>query len=113
MLMRSFVSLWGEETLIILGVPAWDQERHGCYSVKSAYKLLFNGKSEGVHNQQPSSSSDRLWKLEIPPKVRVFWWRVLHEFLPAKQILWRRHIEPVAFCEVCGDPGESIRHVLG
>jgi len=44
--------------------------------------------------------------------VRVFWWRVLHEFLPAKQILWRQHIEPVAFCEVCGDPVESIRHVL-
>jgi hypothetical protein len=37
---------------------------------------------------------------------------VLHEFLPAKQILWRQHIEPVAFCEVCGDPVESIRHVL-
>jgi hypothetical protein len=52
------------------------------------------------------------WKLEVPPKVRVFWWRVLHEFLPTKQILFRRHIEPMAFCEVCGEPEESIRHVL-
>lgn len=69
-----------------------------------------------MFEQQPDSSSDRLWKvlwkLEIPPKVRVFWWRVLHEFLPARQILWRRHIEPVAFCEVCGNPEESMRHVL-
>lgn len=52
------------------------------------------------------------WKLEVPPKVRVFWWRVLHEFLPARHILWKRHIEPVANCEVCGVPEESIRHVL-
>ena len=29
-----------------------------------------------------------------------------------KQILFRRHIEPEAFCEVCGEPEESIRHVL-
>jgi hypothetical protein len=41
------------------------------------------------------------WKLNVPPKVRVFWWRVLHEFLPAKSVLYRRHIEPTAFCEVC------------
>jgi len=54
----------------------------------------------------------KIWKLEVPPKVRVFWWRVLLEFLPTKQILFRRHIEPEAFCEVCGEPEESIRHVL-
>ena len=26
----------------------------------------------------------------------------MHEFLPAKQILHRRHIERIAACEVCG-----------
>ena len=35
-----------------------------------------------------------------------------HELLPARQILCRRHVEPVAFCEVCGDPEESMKHVL-
>jgi ribonuclease HI len=37
---------------------------------------------------------------------------VLHEFLPAKDILNRRHIEPTGFCEVCGADRESIKHVL-
>ena len=37
---------------------------------------------------------------------------VMHEFLPAKQILHRRHIERIAACEVCGAERETIRHVL-
>jgi hypothetical protein len=64
----------------------------------------------------PGGSGDEswslIWKLVVPPKVKVFWWRVIHEFLPAKQILHRRHIEPTAFCEVCGADAESIKHIL-
>ena len=48
----------------------------------------------------------------MPPKVRVFWWRVINEFLPEKQVLHRRHIEPVATCDTCGNQEESIGHVL-
>jgi hypothetical protein len=95
---------------------AWDREKFGAYTVKSAYKLFFEKKNEVANSQQPSSSNDAIWKavwkLQVPPKVKVFWWRGLHEFLPARQILWRRHIEPVANCEACGAPEESIRHVL-
>jgi hypothetical protein len=37
---------------------------------------------------------------------------VLHEFLPAKQILHKRHIERIPHCDICGALEESIRHVL-
>jgi hypothetical protein len=50
-----------------------------------------------------------LWKLEVPPKVKVFWWRVLHEFLPAKKILHKRHIERISNCDTCGAPEERSR----
>lgn len=36
----------------------------------------------------------------------------MNEFLPSKDILNRRHIEPVANCEMCGEEKESIKHVL-
>lgn len=95
---------------------AWNYERSGIYSVKSAYRLLYNRKFENTLAQAPSSSIDEvwkcIWKLNVPPKVKVFWWRVIHEFLPARYILWKRHIEPVAVCEVCGASEESIDHVL-
>jgi hypothetical protein len=37
---------------------------------------------------------------------------VLHEFLPTRQILYNRYVEPIANCDVCGNDEESIRHVL-
>jgi len=96
---------------------AWEKERHGNYSVKSAYRL-----QEDVREQQDGDQSEPgvsearqwklVWKLEVPPKVKVFWWRVLHDYLPVRKELHRRHIEPTAHCEICGSDEESIGHVL-
>lgn len=95
---------------------AWEKERFGVYTVKSAYKLLHSVKMENIAGHSPSSSDGWVWKavwrLPVPPKVRVFWWRVLKEFLPARAVLHRRHIDSIAYCEVCGNPEESIMHVL-
>lgn len=95
---------------------AWDLERFGIYTVWSAYKILHQRKSEASSRQLASSSGNPMWKkvwqLDVPPKVRVFWWCVMNQFLPTKQILHRWHVEPEAFCEVCGDPEETIKHVL-
>ena len=33
-----------------------------------------------------------LWKLNVVPKVRVFWWRVLRGILPVENTLKHRHI---------------------
>ena len=95
---------------------SWEPEKHGNYSVKSAYKLLYNARQQQNRVDQGTSSDDTwkriIWKLDVPPKVKVFWWRVMHEFLPAKQVLHRRHIEQVANCDTCGASEESIGHVL-
>lgn len=49
----------------------------------------------------------------MPPKVKVFWWRVLREFIPTKDnVLQRRHIEPLGFRDICGADRESIKHTL-
>ncbi|CAD6230202.1 unnamed protein product [Miscanthus lutarioriparius] len=94
---------------------AWEPEKHGVYSVKSAYRKLATEHTQG-DTLQPQASGDiswqRIWGLDVPPKVKVFWGRVLHEFLPAKAILHHRHIEPLAFCDLCGAEQETIKHVL-
>jgi hypothetical protein len=95
---------------------AWEHEKHGCYSVRSAYKLLDSRRQQEDDVATASSSSNaiwhRVWKLAVPPKVKIFWWRVVNGFLPAKQVLHHRHIEPMAICDTCGNQEESIRHVL-
>lgn len=95
---------------------SWSKEKHGMYTVRSAYHMLNNERCRLLQEDSPRSSCDGdwklIWRLEVPPKVRVFWWRVMHEFLPAKQILHKRHIERLAACAVCGADQETIRHVL-
>nr|TKW06741.1 hypothetical protein SEVIR_7G260350v2 [Setaria viridis] len=48
----------------------------------------------------------------LETKVKVFWWRVLHDYLPARKVLHVRHIEPTAHCETCGADEELVWHVL-
>ena len=54
----------------------------------------------------------RLWKLSVVPKVRVFWWRVLHAILPVESTLKHRHIETLARCKVCLAADEDMYHAL-
>ena len=95
---------------------AWEPEKHGVYSVGLAYKLLDTRRQQDDTDETAGTSGDqswqRIWKLDVPPKVRAFWWRVIYEFLATKQVLHRRHIEPMAFCDTCGCQEESIGHVL-
>jgi len=95
---------------------AWEPEKFGMYSVKSAYRLLDTRRINESNLQAESVSENtdwnKLWKLKVPPKVKVFWWRVINEFLPTRQILHKKHIEPIANCDLCGADSESIRHVL-
>jgi hypothetical protein len=44
--------------------------------------------------------------------VLVFWWRVLNEYIPSRGNLHKRHIDPLATCEVCGAAAESTFHAL-
>lgn len=101
---------------VVEGCWAWAQEKHGCYSVRSTYRLLLSKRDQQRDGDRGSSSSDgewrRVWKAKVLPKVQVFWWRVIHEYLLARQILKGRHIERVANCELCGAEEESILHVL-
>lgn len=86
--------------------------------VRSAYRFLKQdqtAKARATTNEQSDSGSGcwgAVWKLNVPPKIRVFWWRVLHNSLPSKHELHRRHVAHESYCEMCGDPSESLYHVF-
>lgn len=100
---------------------AWSGERHGLYSVRSAYRMLMeqetqerdHGEGRAAHS---AANNDphwlKLWRCKIPPKVRVFWWKVSHDFIPCRANLHRKHIEPIGTCELCGKEDETIFHAL-
>ena len=120
---RTFIA---PDALAILNMPrprvavtnfwAWGYERSGLFTVRSAYRMLM-GDREEVLNQVGSSSQGEevwksLWRLKVQPKIRIFWWRVLKGFLPAKEELCRRHIGEDYTCPMCGNKEESLFHFL-
>lgn len=85
-------------------------EKHGQYSVRSAYRLLKDEQAATAMAATGETGASRerqhwqtVWKLDVPSKVRVFWWRVLSKFE-----LKRRHVAKESFGEYCGDPEETF-----
>lgn len=99
---------------------AWAYEKSGVFSVRSAYRMLSEkvswprtsskGASTVAGDQEPIWR--KVWKLNMPPKVRVFCWRLIHGFIPAGAVLHRQHIETMSICDCCGAREESILHAL-
>ena len=56
------------------------------------------------------SAWDLIWKADIPPKVRVFSWRVATDSLATKRNKWRRTLELDSTCNVCGSEEENAYH---
>ena len=69
---------------------AWAFEKSGIYVVKSAYRALMIQKERSALEEGPAAGAsnaneqlwNRLWKLNVVPKIRVFWWRVIRGILP-------------------------------
>lgn len=74
------IRLWGrdEEDFI-----AWNYERSGLFSVRSAYKLALELDQANIRHDSCSSVPDgsrslykEIWSANVPPKVRLFAWKV-------------------------------------
>ena len=55
---------------------------------------------------------ERLWRLKIPSKIKIFGWRALKGFLLCKMILANRHIGESGDCPVCQQGVEDVKHLI-
>ena len=53
-----------------------------------------------------------IWQLKIPPKIRIFFWKVFANALPTLLNLRKRRVNIDGMCLVCGLEVESIYHAL-
>jgi hypothetical protein len=94
----------------------WHYERVG-YS-QCAY-ILGSMLQYKIHNEATSSSANgdrKLWRgisnAQVPPKVKLFAWRVANACLPTRLNKFKRHLEKAATCELCGTEDEFEFHAL-
>ena len=100
-----------EDSLIWLG------NKKGTFKVKRAYyvakELVEIGTvGESSSNHQASPFWKKIWQLNVPPKVKIFAWRVCLDGLPTMLNLRRRGLNTAGFCQVCDKDLESISHAL-
>jgi hypothetical protein len=95
---------------------AWSGERHGLYTIQSAYRMLAaldaqerdHGENRAAHSVVSNDPYwQKLWKAKVPPKVRVFWWRVsmisFHVGRIFIVVIWNR-LEHATYAEMKMNP---------
>lgn len=84
----------------------WPGNAHGEFTVSTAYSLIV-----GRWEDENFTSWKRLWKCEVPERVRSFLWIMVHDRLLTKLIRHRMGIGD-EYCDHCSVDVESSIHVL-
>lgn len=83
----------------------WTQTANGQYSAKSAYNLQFLG-------SQSSQLPALIWKVWVPPRIKVFMWLLLQHQVWTAGRLQRRGWPNEYFCTFCYRNLETVHHLF-
>ncbi|GAU46371.1 hypothetical protein TSUD_141290 [Trifolium subterraneum] len=89
----------------------WDEERNGCYSVKSGYKLDMRYLI-GSDKYHVMGNWNGIWKAQAPHKARHLLWRLCRGCLPTRSRLLERRVECTLNCPVCDEEIEDELHIF-
>uniref|UniRef100_A0A803Q185 RNase H type-1 domain-containing protein n=1 Tax=Cannabis sativa TaxID=3483 RepID=A0A803Q185_CANSA len=93
----------------------WHYCKNGEYSVKSGYRMACELKAERQQSDDHLAVQwwRKLWRLKIPPKIKVFVWKLAHGWLPTSTVLAKRHVSTTDGCSRCSlHNSETIFHAL-
>ncbi|KAL4281751.1 hypothetical protein GQ457_03G032150 [Hibiscus cannabinus] len=96
----------------------WRGDPSGLYSVRSGYRWLINTELavSGDPNSLEEDGYNRLcksfWSVSLPTKVKVFFWRFIHNLLPTFKNLRIRQINVNPQCLFCHASEESMLHLI-
>lgn len=95
----------------------WIGNKSGTFTVKSTYHIassIVKPSDEGECSSSNSSSQlwKRIWHQKVPPKLKVFVWRLCVNGLPTMQNLSHRGINCSSFCPIYDKAVEIIAYAL-
>ncbi|GAU36575.1 hypothetical protein TSUD_362450 [Trifolium subterraneum] len=89
----------------------WEEERNGCYSVKSGYKLAMRY-IIGSDKYHVAGNWNGIWKAQAAHKARHLLWRLCRGCLPTRYRLLERRVECNLNCPVCDEEIEDEIHIF-
>ena len=81
----------------------WKYSKDGEFSTKSAYAI-----ANTPHEPNPSFQGQRIWKLDVLPKIVNFLWLCIHNSAPVKHALASRGITNDSTCPLRKTHSEKI-----
>ncbi|CAN6571798.1 unnamed protein product [Malus baccata var. baccata] len=121
-----------EDVSSILSIPlskhgmrdrlVWHYSKNGEYTVRTGYGvalgLMENGdlgkKGRGMPSSAPSLTHvwNKIWKFEVPNKMKFFIWKCCNNALAVRRNLKRRSMKVDNICEGCMQPDETDNHLF-
>lgn len=90
---------------------AWIHSSDGQYSVKSGYHYWHSNHATEVEIQQ-SLGWGRLWRLCVPHKIRVLFWRLCRNNVPVRNRLRGKGVRVPIACIMCVGDVEHLLHLF-
>ncbi|CAN1190366.1 LINE-1 retrotransposable element ORF2 protein, partial [Linum perenne] len=87
----------------------WHFNPRGTFSVKSCYHTL---KSNGLSPTIARKEWKWLWRMNLPPNIKFFLWRVCNNALANLTNLASRNCSPTVSCPCCRSEPESLFHLF-
>lgn len=105
------IKLCSKAELDLLG---WSYNEDGIYTVKSGYWLSTHlpDYDNGLPIYGDVNIKQRMWKTELPPKIKHFLWKLLSKALPTGSNLKRRHVTRDSLCKRCYLEEETEKHLF-
>lgn len=89
----------------------WNRSNDGSYTVKSAYQMALTNLVDRSHLRSDGDWSF-IWKLKVPPRVKLFLWRSCREALPTRVQLNGRGVPCPITCVLCDKELENMWHLI-
>jgi len=89
----------------------WKAERHGCYSVRSAYRLCMEELIDVSHFHRPGNWKN-IWRLKVPLKIKHLLWRMCRGCLPTRVRLQDKGVSCPTRCVSCNSDHEDLNHIF-
>lgn len=85
----------------------WAMEENCRFTVKSCYRAI----TQNLPREEMKTWA-KVWKLNLPPKVKVFFWQLCTNCLPTAIALSQKRVNFPQICQVCQDGDEDLKHVF-
>lgn len=63
-------------------------------------------------NPSTNEIKKKIWSIQTVPKMKAFIWKAVSDAIPVVDLTAKRGISIDTRCQICGQEGESVNHVL-